>query len=209
MSRAPRGAGPESCGTPCARSFFNSCESLPRRHSDAKSVVVTLPRWLTEGASQFSDDGPGVKRRGFSLGQTNSGPSGAHWGRLTTNGPLGLNGAKRLSLNHCCAVKPGTPLAARLSGGSHFSIARVALFARKIADFIILVGGYAAAVKFTDFGLSSGIGGTSFVKITLSSLRVFPLRLEACSQQRDVLLHRMSSLLILSCWKRLLISSSA
>jgi len=115
MSRAPRGAGPESCGTPCARSFFNSCGSLPRRHSDAKSVVVTLPRWLTEGASQFSDDGPGVKRRGFSLGQTNSGPSGAHWGRLTANGPLGLNGAKRLSLNHCCVVKPGTPLAARLS----------------------------------------------------------------------------------------------
>ena len=31
------------------------CESLPRRHSDAEAVVLVLPRWLTEGASQHSD----------------------------------------------------------------------------------------------------------------------------------------------------------
>ena len=65
MSRAPRGAGPESSGTPCARSFFNSCESLPRRHSDAKSVVVTLPRWLTEGRASFRMMAPALSAGAF------------------------------------------------------------------------------------------------------------------------------------------------
>ena len=42
---------PQSSGIPCARSFLYSCESLPRRHSDAKGVVLTCPLALVRGAS--------------------------------------------------------------------------------------------------------------------------------------------------------------
>ena len=42
---------PQSSGTACPRSFFHSCESLPRRHSGGWGVVLVLPGWLRGGAS--------------------------------------------------------------------------------------------------------------------------------------------------------------